>query len=55
MILNIFDDIWTKITELADDFYDLIMENYDEPFLWIIIFVVLAVVAYSAISSLSNK
>ncbi len=55
MILNIFTEMWSKITEWSNQFYDFIMNHYDEPFLWIIIFAILLVIAYAAISNLGNK
>ncbi len=55
MILSIFTDLWDKITQLSDKFYKFVMDNYTEPFFWIIIFGILLAVAYYAISSLSNK
>lgn len=55
MITSIFTDIWDKITEMSNQFYDLIMDNYTEPFLWIIIFAILLLIAYAAISNLGNK
>lgn len=51
MILNLWD-ILTKWTNNAHKF---IMKNYEEPLFWIIIFVVLLVIAYRAISALNNK
>lgn len=55
MILDIFNDIWNSITKFVDDSHDFIMANYDEPFLWIIIFVVLLAICYGAISNMANK
>lgn len=55
MILSIFTDLWDKMKELSDKFYDFIMRNYSEPFFWIIIFGILLLVAYYAISNLANK
>lgn len=54
-MLNIFNDIWNKLTELTNKFHDFIMNNYDEPFLWITILVVLLLITYWAISNLANK
>ena len=55
MILNIFSNIWNKLNELANEFYDFMMNNFDEPFLWIIILVFLLVISYGAISNMANK
>lgn len=55
MIGNIFTDIWTKITEIFGNFYDFIMKYYNEPFLWIFLFVILLLIAYMAIANLTNK
>lgn len=55
MILSIFNDIWNKLTEITNEFYDFIMNHYDEPFLWITIFIILMVICYAAISNLANK
>lgn len=55
MILNIFNDIWNKLTEFSNDFYKFIMTNFDNPFFWIIIFALLLVLSYIAISSFANK
>lgn len=55
MITNITDDIWKTITDIFNSFEELIMNNYDEPFLWIAIFVILLVIAFTTISSLANK
>lgn len=55
MIVNIFIDIWNKITELYEKFYNFIMQNYNEPFLWIILFGILLLIAYIAIANLTNK
>jgi hypothetical protein len=55
MILNIFSDIWTKLTELSNKCYNFIMSNYDKPFFWLIIFSILLVISYYAISNLANK
>lgn len=55
MITSILTDIWDKITEISNNFYDFIMDNYTEPFMWIIIFAILLLVAYYAISNLGNK
>ncbi len=55
MIASIFTDIWDKINQVFGDFYDFIMENYDKPFLWIILFGVLLLIAYATIANLTNK
>lgn len=55
MILNIFDDIWNKLTDISNNCYDFIMEHFDDPFFWIIIFVVLITICYVTISSIANK
>ncbi len=48
-------DILTKISKLASDFQKLINDNYSNPLLWLVIFIILLVIAYVAISALSNK
>ncbi len=55
MILNIFDDIWGKLTEFSNDCYDFIMDHYSDPVLWIVIVLVLIVITYGAISNIANK
>lgn len=55
MILDIFSDIWSGITNIFDELHDLVMTNYDQPFLWIIIFGVLLAICYAAISNMANK
>lgn len=55
MILNIFDDIWTKLNDLADNCYDFVMQHYENPFFWILIVGVIILICYSAISNLANK
>ncbi len=55
MIANIFNDMWDKVVEFSDSCYDYIMRNYDQPFFWIIIFGVLLLIAYWAISNFANK
>lgn len=55
MILDIFDDMWTKLNEISDSCYNFVMSHYDEPFLWLIIFVILLVVGYKAITAMANK
>ena len=55
MILNIFNDIWNKLTEISNECYDFIMSNFDEPFLWIIILVVLIAISYGTIANIANK
>lgn len=55
MITNIFNDIWTQITNFFNNFYDFVMKNYDEPFFWIILFCLLLLIAYTAINTLANK
>lgn len=55
MILNIFNDIWSKLVELTNNFYDFIMNHFDDPFLWITIVVVLLVITYGLISNIANK
>ncbi len=55
MILNIFSNLWNSLTEFSNGCYDFIMNHYDEPFLWIILFGILLLIAYVAISNLANK
>ena len=55
MILNIFNNIWNKLTDFSDYCYDFIMDNFGNYFFWIIIFTILLIVAYIAISSFANK
>lgn len=55
MTLNIWNDIWTKLTDFSNDCYNYIMNHFDNPFLWIIIVVVLVAIGYGAISNLANK
>ena len=51
MILNITDN-FRKIIRDAMDFVD---KNFDEPFLWIGIFLVLLLLSVGVINSLGNK
>lgn len=55
MTLNIFNDIWNNLLELSNKFTDFIVDNYNEPFLWITIFIILLLIGYLAISALGNK
>lgn len=55
MLANIFNDIWNEINKIFGDFYNFVMENYDEPFFWIILFGILLLITYIAISNLANK
>lgn len=47
--------IWDTLQKYALEFERFIITNYDEPFLWIGIFVFLLAICYFAISSLANK
>lgn len=47
--------IWDKVKGVSDDFYDFVMSHYDEPLFWIIIFGVLLLIAYFAISKFADK
>lgn len=51
MVVN----IWNSIVETVGKAEKFIVANYDEPFLWIIIFGVLLAIAYIAISKLADK
>lgn len=51
MILN----IWEKLNEFSDKCYNFVMAHYDEPFFWIIIFAVLLIIGYKAITAIANK
>ena len=51
MVLNITDTI-KKVINDAIDFVD---KNFDEPFLWIGIFLVLLLLSVGVINSLGNK
>lgn len=55
MTMNIFNDIWNSIVNLVNKFQDLIVEYQTEPLFWLILFIILLVIAYWAISSLANK
>lgn len=55
MTLNIFDDIFDWLKEVSDQFYRFVMDNYNEPFLWITIFGILLLIAVYGISNLANK
>lgn len=48
-------DIKDTLVEIAEKLEKFMEANYDEPFLWIGIFVVLLIVAYFGISKLANK
>ena len=47
--------IWDSIVEIFDKVEKFMIKNYDEPFLWVTLFVVLMTIAYVTISSLANK
>lgn len=47
--------IWDSLVEISEKIEKFMVANYDEPFLWLIIFIVLLVVAYFGISKLANK
>lgn len=47
--------IWDSLKEISNDFKDFIMENFDNPFFWIIIFGVLLAIGIAAISNLADK
>ena len=51
LLVNIFD----KIEHGFDAFGEFIKDNYNEPFFWIIMFVVLLVLALYVISELADK
>ena len=51
MVLN----LWDSIKKVFDDAGKFIEKNYNEPFFWIIIFVVLLVAALYVISELADK
>jgi len=51
MIVN----IWDFLVEISEKLEKFMVTNYDEPFLWIGIFVGLIVLAFYGISSLANK
>lgn len=55
MTMSIFNDIWNSIVNLFTKFQELITKYQTEPLFWLIIFAVLLVIAYLAISSLANK
>lgn len=55
MTLDIFNNIWDGIKDVFDNFHDLVMSNYDQPFLWIAIFAILLVICYATISNIANK
>ncbi len=55
MILNVFDNIWTSLTEWSNECYKFIMNHFDEPFFWIILAIILIAITFWAISDLANK
>lgn len=55
MILSIIDSIYKFLQNRADDFNRFITNNYDNPFLWIGIVVVVILVTSYTISKLANK
>ncbi len=55
MILNILNDIWNYLEDLSDNFYDFIMKNFEQPFLWIFIVIIFLVIFSWGISKFPNK
>ena len=51
MLLNIMNDI----EDIFNKFGKFVEENYSNPFLWIVIFVVLLVLSSDVISNLGDK
>lgn len=47
--------IWDTLKEVSNNCKDFIMENFDNPFFWIIIFGVLLAIGIMAISNLADK
>ena len=47
--------IWESSTELANNFNRFIENNFDNPFLWIVLFIVLLLIAVVTISNLADK
>lgn len=55
MILSIIDSIYKYLQDVADDLNRFVTNNYDNPFFWISIVVVVLLVTSYAISKLANK
>lgn len=55
MISDIFNDIWKWLNDFSGNIYDFIMENYNNPFLWIILLALLLFICLMAISNLASK
>ena len=51
MLMNIKD----TLVEISEKLEKFMISNYDEPFLWIGLFVALLLIAYFGISKLANK
>lgn len=47
--------VWDSVVEISEQVEDFMIDNFDEPFLWIGIFVALLAIAYFGISKLANK
>lgn len=55
MVAGIFTNIWEGIKEFGDDAYNFIMNNYDQPFFWLIIFGVMLALGLFGISKFADK
>lgn len=44
-----------KIKEFGDKAYSFVMNNYSNPFFWIILLIIMVVICFTAIADFGNK
>ena len=44
-----------KIKEFGDTAYQFVMNNYDKPLFWLIIFIIMVIISFAAIKDLADK
>lgn len=44
-----------KIKEFGDAAYQFVMNNYNKPMFWLIIFIIMVIISFAAIKDLADK